>query len=1017
MMEASHPVQAILVLLVCLLSVLSFTLAHECVHGGGEVTHVLEKRAEAYSKGGFFTDDGELEGSLHPEERRLHQTVSDRPYEIHLEYQLDGLEDQYKSLIQNVLIPETVSEIRGFLSAKVPVDGKLLLSRQCNSFWNTNPPLCYDVYPVSECLVATHNTSYFGAYKTCPEANEDSCTTYAAGAGVEDVDLILYVTASQTTSCGSATVAYAGFCELDQITQRPIAGNINFCPGMLEEKFDLVGELLDVSVHEVFHILAFSTSLYSYFLDENGNARGLENTVRDSGTKKSIITPAVVEHAADHFGCGAVTEVHLENEGGDSTAFSHWEQLYMSGDIMMGVSANKRRAVLSNITLALLQDSGWYNVDFSKAGFLHHGHDEGCNFVQDTHSCSERVDLFPDYYCPADDSTIRCSQDFIGFEYCSDLNTAGGCLIQRMYSNGLCTESGLHDESREKFGETYGPNSRCFAVASDTIQVSDGQYVYSTTIAGSHCFKAFCDKEGANDVLYVGIGASYKICPEGEYVSYADIDSSFRSGRIGPCPSATEVCSHFGCPNDCSSNGYCHDGTCYCHLGYAGNDCATGLGTSAPSTPAESPSVPAPTSPQTSDESPSTAPSTPAPSPTPSSEPSVQTSVHTYRCFDGYLAGCNAFVDVDGNQRMDVSTEIYNVTDGQGLASLTHSYTTESVYVVVTDESASNCKDVFTGLAIPFPFVSLVDSTIISPLTTLGVALIKRYGLPKESASSKVNQMSLGESSNSDVFTHDAIVSAASPTGDENALILSSMLTSTVALVSSYALGDPSLGIEKHDVCSHVIEAMADIVFNSQAAFSFTSDDDIKAVVSQMNSNVPTYALDVTSEAGGLFVQVVTTVNSLHANLSHDVALVEEVAKIAKFSQVNASVQLSDLALASASGSNLASIMQDTQTFISSSISLDAINSTAFDPITDVSAYLADDASGEGGNEGEAIDSILVSDDIVTDITDFVEDNVLYIAIGGGVLMVLLLVVVSRSLSRSAQNVKPEASDEYFSQQ
>ena len=82
-----------------------------------------------------------------------------------------------------------------------------------------------------------------------------------------------------------------------------------------------------------------------------------------------------------------------------------------------------------------------------------------------------------------------------------------------------------------------------------------------------------------------------------------------------------------------------------------------------------------------------------------------------------------------------------------------------------------------------------------------------------------------------------------------------------------------------------------------------------------------------------------------------------------------------------------------------------------------MSAYLADDASGEGKNEGEAIDSIVVSDDIVTDITDFIEDNVLYIAIGGGVLMVLLLVVVSRSLSRSAQNVKPEPSDEYFSQQ
>ena len=49
----------------------------------------------------------------------------------------------------------------------------------------------------------------------------------------------------------------------------------------------------------------------------------------------------------------------LENEGGYGTVDSHWERRLFLGEIMVGSSAISSRSVLSNLTLALAEDSGW----------------------------------------------------------------------------------------------------------------------------------------------------------------------------------------------------------------------------------------------------------------------------------------------------------------------------------------------------------------------------------------------------------------------------------------------------------------------------------------------------------------------------------------------------------------------------------------------------------------------------------------------------------------------------------
>ena len=55
------------------------------------------------------------------------------------------------------------------------------------------------------------------------------------GAGVSNVDYILYVTSATTPSCYSSNIiASATYCQLDQ-NGRPISGYINFCPSALQD--------------------------------------------------------------------------------------------------------------------------------------------------------------------------------------------------------------------------------------------------------------------------------------------------------------------------------------------------------------------------------------------------------------------------------------------------------------------------------------------------------------------------------------------------------------------------------------------------------------------------------------------------------------------------------------------------------------------------------------------------------------------------------------------------------------
>ena len=63
------------------------------------------------------------------------------------------------------------------------------------------------------------------------------------------------------------------------------------------------------------------------------------------------------------------------------SALSHWEQRILLGDYMGAVIYQEEMAI-SEITLALLEDSGWYKINYFTGGLMRFGKNKGCEFIQ-----------------------------------------------------------------------------------------------------------------------------------------------------------------------------------------------------------------------------------------------------------------------------------------------------------------------------------------------------------------------------------------------------------------------------------------------------------------------------------------------------------------------------------------------------------------------------------------------------------------------------------------------------------
>jgi hypothetical protein len=145
-----------------------------------------------------------------------------------------------------------------------------------------------------------------------------------------------------------------------------------------------------ILVHEITHVLGFSSGLYGSFRDANNVQLGdskvysSRNVLPAPYTKtvNVVFTPKALAAAQAYFGCSTITGLELEDGGGGGTAGSHWEKRIMEEDWMCGIASTF--PIYSNITMSFLEDMGWYLTDKSKVNLTRPtdlGRNEGCSFV------------------------------------------------------------------------------------------------------------------------------------------------------------------------------------------------------------------------------------------------------------------------------------------------------------------------------------------------------------------------------------------------------------------------------------------------------------------------------------------------------------------------------------------------------------------------------------------------------------------------------------------------------------
>ncbi|XP_019174894.1 PREDICTED: uncharacterized protein LOC109170300 isoform X3 [Ipomoea nil] len=369
-----------------------------------------------------------------------------------------------------------------------------------------------------------------------------------------------------------------------QLPREYVEGHVNVAPRHLTAEAET---LLSASlIHEVMHVLGFDPHAFAHFRDERKRRR-IQVTEQAMDEKLGrmvtrVVLPRVIMHARYHYGAFSAnfTGLELEDGGGRGTSGSHWEKRLLMNEIMTG--SVDTRSVVSKMTLALLEDSGWYRANYSMADRLDWGRNQGTEFV--TSPCNQWKGP---YHCNSTQLS-GCTYNREAEGYCPIVNYSGDlpewaryfpqanrggqssladyCTYFVAYSDGSCTDTNGARAPDQMLGEVRGSNSRC--MASSLVRTG---FVRGSMTQGNGCYQHRC----LNNSLQVAVDGVWKVCP---LAGGPVIFPGFNGELI--CPAYHELCHvkpvsvSDQCPSSCNSNGDCIDGKCHCFLGFEGRDCS-----------------------------------------------------------------------------------------------------------------------------------------------------------------------------------------------------------------------------------------------------------------------------------------------------------------------------------------------------------------------------------------------------------------------------------------------------------
>jgi len=198
-------------------------------------------------------------------------------------------------------------------------------------------------------------------------------------------------------------------------------------------------------LHQITHILGFTKEVIdnlTSIIKITKEVNRLDNSNDKKVTKKLLTGNAIKSKMIEYFRCPEEEGIELEDYTEDLGCDYHWEARILSGDYMAGL-VNVQDQVISEFTLALLEDTNFYKVKYYTGGLMRFGYHQNCSFF--TTDCN----------VVRNDGSEKRNSVFIN-EFCSGIKAT--CSPSRQ-SRGVCETSDIYLENvyyRNGWESAYG---------------------------------------------------------------------------------------------------------------------------------------------------------------------------------------------------------------------------------------------------------------------------------------------------------------------------------------------------------------------------------------------------------------------------------------------------------------------------------------------------------------------------------------------------------------------------------
>ena len=319
--------------------------------------------------------------------------------------------------------------------------------------------------------------------------------------------------------------------ERDEFNNRVIVSVISVPNDFLKINSKINGQFYIEShlLHEFTHILGFLYDSFQYF--PNGINSVIGKYVSRSRERYYIKTPKVLELAKKYYGCPSIKGIELEDQEGNGIPSSHWEARILLGEYM-NLEQYTSEVVISDFTLALLEDSGWYEVNHYTGGLMRFGKNKGCQFLEDECLNYQGITTFKNEFFDLEDmENPSCSSGRLGRAYNQATSYDSISIIQynRITLDGW-----------RNYGGNFINADYCFTFAQNINEESNNYYVGNCNIGnGNYGSKIIYKsnekyKNSENEKVLGETYSSNSFCVLSEaYPSSGNLDNKFE-GIIHP---------------------------------------------------------------------------------------------------------------------------------------------------------------------------------------------------------------------------------------------------------------------------------------------------------------------------------------------------------------------------------------------------------------------------------------------------------------------------------------------------